>query len=101
MAKSQDKTLNILRKQIFLEGESPTSIGFNQYLNLFSETNYEKQTNILFSFYHSLALYAYSWDIMQVNLKKSLDLELKKKIGLPCWAQINFIIYWTWIWKIL
>ena len=31
---------------------------------------------------------------------KLLDLDLKK-LGLPCWAWINFMIYWTWTCKIL
>ena len=30
--------------------------GINHDLNLFSETNYKKQTHILFSYYHTLTL---------------------------------------------
>ena len=29
-----------------------------------------------------------------------MDLGLKE-LGLPYWARINFMIYWTWTWKIL
>ena len=65
-----------------------TAYVFNHYLNLFSQTNYKKQTRILFSLYHSLALYAYSSDILQINSKKLLDLDLKKYSNCPsalCW----------------
>ena len=57
---------------------------------MFSETNYKKQAHILFLLYHSLPLH-YSSDILQFNLKKSLDLDLKKLglftgLGLTLWC---------------
>ena len=77
--------------------------------------NCKKQTHISFSFYHSLALpkmlqsqaklsnirgVTNSWDILQFELKKLLDLDLKK-LGVPYWNHINLIICWPWTWKTL
>ena len=42
----------------------------------------------------------YSWDILQFNFRKSLDLNLKN-LGLLYWARINFFIYRTWTGKLL
>ena len=77
--------------------------------------NFKKQTHISLSFYHSLVLpkmlqsqaklsnirgVTNSWDILQFELKKLLDLDLKK-LGVPYWNQINLIICWPWTWKTL
>ena len=32
---------------------------------------------------------------MQFNLKIKLDLDLKR-LGLPYWTRIDFMIYWSW-----
>ena len=66
---------------------------YNHNLNLFSETNYKKQTHIWSSFYIQLSYIAFQF-------KKSFNLGLKK-LGLPYWARINFMIYRTETWKIL
>ena len=62
----------------------------NYSLNLFSETCYKKQN--VFGFHST-----YSCDILQFD---SMGLCLIK-LGLPDWARIKFMIYWTWSWKIL
>ena len=49
---------------------------------------------------YSLVLHSYSSDILKINFKKSLDLDLKN-LGLPYWAGVNFTTYWAWGWKIL
>ena len=46
-----------------------------------------------------IKLYARN-NIFQFNFKKSLDLNLEN-FGLPYWAWINFMIYWTCTRKIL
>ena len=57
-----------------------------------------QKASIYFAFTLSFSSITYSWNILQLNLKKSLDLDLKK-LGLPYWARITFMIYWTSIWK--
>ena len=68
--------------------------------NLFSEMNYKKQAHFVFIIlFISITC---SWDILQFYFKKSVALNLKQ-LGLPylVWININFMIYWTWSWKIL
>ena len=53
------------------------------------------------NFIHHNLVSQYSWHILQFHFKKSsFDLGLKN-LGLPYWARISFIIYWTWNWNVL
>ena len=66
------------------------------------------------TFFYQRHSRAYSWDILQFNFKKSLELDLKnlgwtliywtwtqKILELPFWTGIDFTIYWSWSWKVL
>ena len=74
-------------------------------------------TQLFFRFVSSSLYYlhgvTYCWDILQFNLKKSLDLKkprinfrtyctwTRKMLELPHWTRIDFTIYWRSTWKIL
>ena len=60
---------------------------------LFSERNYKKQAQM---FYQNNLLALHTVEIF-CNL--ILRNRLKKNLGLPYWARVNFMIYWTWTHK--
>ena len=62
------------------------SCGFNSIFR-----NELEKANIYFAFSLSFISVTYSGDILQFNLKKLFDLDLKK-LGPPSWARINLMI---------
>ena len=61
-------------------------------LILFLEKNYKKETQNALS--NSFISVTYSLFILELNFKKSLNLNLKN-VGLPYWTRINYMIYWA------
>ena len=52
------------------------------------------------SFFLQFISVTYSWGILQFNLKKSFNLDLKNT-GTTYWTCIDFMIVWIWTWKVL